>query len=635
MKYRAEIDGLRALAVLPVIFFHMGLSWLPGGFIGVDVFFVISGYLITQIILADLEQNRFNILYFYERRARRILPALSITLIFSVFAAIYLLTPESLRSFGKVLAGVSTFTSNMVLMTEHGYFALPAEEQPLLHTWSLSVEEQFYVFFPLFLFLIYLFNKAMLLPLLVLGVLLSFLFAVWGVQNAPNFTFFLLFSRAWELGIGCLLAVFSGMSSSHRHSLILQQIFSVIGFLLVLGSFVFIDRASGIPSFPIIIPVIGTALIIYFAKTNTFIGRLLSYRLFVTIGLLSYSAYLFHQPLIVFTKIYFDFEFNFYSILFALIVIFALAYISWRYIETPFRSKSFLSSKQIFQLSALSLILFLIIGITLWKSDGFIDKYPEYKRLTNITFWPEEYNHSKDCKNLYKSDQYCLIKHIDLPPTQLLIGDSHANHFYHGLSKYSNENLLMIGAGGCPPIFDIDLGYNLDHGALLDCYSKTNDLYKGIIAKNKINKVYLSFANESIFNENIPYTDVLGTYNSVESRYDFIKSTLKRTIEYFKSNNIEVVFIEDLPDINFDKLARCAMSIDILSNCYAELKLLPIDRRYNQLLNELELIENVSVLRTKNALVTFPLTDKGDLLYRDNTHLTKKGSLYVIESSTS
>jgi peptidoglycan/LPS O-acetylase OafA/YrhL len=229
MDYRPEIDGLRALAVLPVILFHAGFETFSGGFVGVDVFFVISGYLITTIILKELEQDDFSIARFYERRARRILPALFLVMFVCIpFAWLWLL-PDDMQRFSQSLVAVSTFVSNLLFWQESGYFDTAAELKPLLHTWSLAVEEQYYVLFPLFLVLVWPFGKRWILVLLALGAVLSLSLAEWGSFRRPAATFYLLPTRGWELLLGALIAFYLSKDNRLKAAGVTGEIAGVLG----------------------------------------------------------------------------------------------------------------------------------------------------------------------------------------------------------------------------------------------------------------------------------------------------------------------------------------------------------------------------------------------------------------------
>ena len=259
MKYRAEIDGLRALAVLPVILFHAGFEWFGGGFVGVDVFFVISGYLITTIILSEMAEDKFSIINFYERRARRILPALFFVMAACLPFAWMWLTPSLLKDFGQSLIAVSTFSSNILFWQESGYFDTAAELKPLLHTWSLAVEEQYYILFPIFLILTWRLGLKWILILLSIVFLVSLGVAQWGAYNKPFAAFFLLPTRGWELLIG-VFAGFYLKYNAHLKSHTVNQMLSLLGFGMIAYSIIAFDKTTPFPSLYALIPTIGTGL---------------------------------------------------------------------------------------------------------------------------------------------------------------------------------------------------------------------------------------------------------------------------------------------------------------------------------------------------------------------------------------
>lgn len=302
MRYRAEIDGLRAVAVIPVILFHAGFSHFSGGFVGVDVFFVISGYLITTIILDELDKGKFSIVNFYERRARRILPALFLVMVVCLPFAWFWLVPQDLKEFSQSLVAVSTFVSNVLFWRQSGYFDAAAELKPLLHTWSLAVEEQFYVFFPLFLMIVWRFGKKWILVVLAFVSLFSLVLVHYAASISPAAAFFLLPTRAWELSIGCFVAFYLKRNSNDDVSKIGSQPLSLIGLLLILFSIFVYDKETPFPSLYALAPTVGTALIILFATQKTYVGELLGTKSFVGVGLVSYSAYLWHYPLFAFAR---------------------------------------------------------------------------------------------------------------------------------------------------------------------------------------------------------------------------------------------------------------------------------------------------------------------------------------------
>jgi peptidoglycan/LPS O-acetylase OafA/YrhL len=343
MNYRREIDGLRALAVIPVILFHAGFQSFSGGFVGVDVFFVISGYLITSIILKEKHAGTFSLVGFYERRARRILPALFLVMFVCLAFGWVWLLPSDMKMFSESLVAVSFFASNIMFYLTSSYFKPAAELKPLLHTWSLAVEEQYYLLFPLFVMLAWRFEKRWIVATLAVLAGLSLGAAHYGSTTDPSFTFFLLPTRGWEILIGALVGFYlfgvnnDELTNSHRSPA--SQLLSFTGLLLcIYGVFAF-DALTPYPSLYTLLPTIGTVLILLFATQETIIGTLLGSKWLAGIGLISYSAYLWHQPIFAFARHRFIDQPSKPALLCLAIASFLLAYVSWKYVETPFRCR--------------------------------------------------------------------------------------------------------------------------------------------------------------------------------------------------------------------------------------------------------------------------------------------------------
>jgi len=332
VKYRSEIDGLRALAVVPVVLFHAGLPGFDGGYLGVDVFFVISGYLITTIILDDIAARRFSVLTFYERRFRRILPAYVVMVLACMVPAWFWMMPDELRNFGQSVFASAIFSSNILFWTEAGYFSVGSELKPLLHTWSLSVEEQFYVLFPLML--AGLAHLRWRWPVLAIAVITAFSLGLseLGWRRWPSANFYLLPFRAWELGIGALASILIRLYAPRQNALL-----SGFGLLILVAAMALFDDTTPMPSVYGLAPVLGTALFIVFGSPSTWAGRVLSLKPVVFIGLISYSTYLWHQPLLAFARIRSIPSASELALALVVIASFVLGYLSWRYVEQPFR----------------------------------------------------------------------------------------------------------------------------------------------------------------------------------------------------------------------------------------------------------------------------------------------------------
>ncbi len=452
MKYRAEIDGLRALAVLPVILFHAGFEWFSGGFVGVDVFFVISGYLITTIIISEMAEGKFSIVNFYERRARRILPALFFVMAACLPFAWLWLEPNDLKGFGKSLIAVSTFSSNILFWRESGYFDAAAELKPLLHTWSLAVEEQYYILFPIFLMCIWRLGIKWVLILLSVVFFISLGIAQWGAYNRPTASFFLLPTRGWELLVG-VFAAFYLKYNTYLKSHTLNQALSLLGFFMIVYSIVEFNKTTPFPSLYALIPTFGTVLLILCAVPRTLVYKLLTLKFIVGIGLISYSAYLWHQPLLAFAR-HRSFGDIPELILITLCVIsLVMAWFSWRFVEKPFRSKTKVNSRSIFKFSVIFTLFFLTTGLWLHQSNGALKYYPKEKQQVLGSFVDA---------TTYVLERHKQIRLLEFSKTNgkqdiLIIGDSHSEDlvnavFEAGLNNNKEFSSFYI-AWGCGVLF--------------------------------------------------------------------------------------------------------------------------------------------------------------------------------------
>ena len=338
-RYRPDIDGLRAVAIVPVMLFHAGWTFFSGGYIGVDVFFVVSGYLITSLISGELAAGRFSFVEFWLRRARRILPALGVVVLFTLAAGWFLFFPTDYRDLGRSALTQAFFSSNIYFWLKSGYFAAPSETKPLLHTWSLSVEEQYYLLIPLTLFWLTKYAARWRSWIVFILLACSFLVSAWSSYVYPDAAFYLPHTRAWELLIGSLLALtVSNRTQPAPRARWISESLSVAGLLAIVGAAVFYDRATAFPGVAALAPCMGAAAVIW-SNTGamTFTGRILAHRVPVWIGLISYSLYLWHWPLLAFARYSSPLPL---STLTATCIVFgttAIAWLSYRYVETPVR----------------------------------------------------------------------------------------------------------------------------------------------------------------------------------------------------------------------------------------------------------------------------------------------------------
>ncbi|MAK59583.1 MAG: acyltransferase [Ponticaulis sp.] len=466
MKYRPEIDGLRTLAVVPVILFHAGFELFSGGYVGVDVFFVISGYLITTILITEHDEGRFSLINFYERRARRILPALLFVILCCLPFAWMWLLPDDLIDFGKSLLATALFSSNIYFWMDSDYFATASELKPLLHTWSLAVEEQFYIFFPLALMVFWRFGKRFLIGLFALAFIVSLGMSHWAAYNKPDANFFLLPTRAWELLIGSVCAFWLQKRALPAAST-LSQLLGLSGICLIIYSIVFFDGSTPFPSLYALVPTVGTALIILFAGKNTLTGALLSLKPMVGIGLISYSAYLWHQPIFAFARLRSLLEPSHTLMLGLSVLSLVLAFFSWKFVEAPFRNRKRISRNSTLSLGASGVLASALAGVIFVQTNGFEDlklatlnetqryKYELLNESTGYDMY--ERMHSAECKFWARDIQHlnphslgnCLEK---FGAPVLVLGDSHAMNIYNVVARSDEfEFVIGIAQGGCRP----------------------------------------------------------------------------------------------------------------------------------------------------------------------------------------
>ena len=449
MKYRPEIDGLRSIAVLPVILFHAGFTWMSGGYVGVDVFFVISGYLITTILLSEISARRFSLLRFYERRARRILPALFVVMAACFpFGWIWMLQSQFLE-FAESVAATTLFISNILYWTETGYFAAAAEENPLLHTWSLAVEEQYYLLFPPLLALCMLGGRRFALGVVAAIAVVSLGTAYLApVDQAAKF--FLTHMRIWELLAGALCAFALQHRAPWRNGPL-----AALGLALVICPILLFDARTPFPHFAIL-PVAGTALIILCAGGDTRVAKLLSMRAFVGIGLVSYSAYLWHQPLFAFARIKSVFAPSPALMLALAGLSLLLAWATWAWVERPFRGnppRALPRRWQVFVAAFAGMVI--ILGATLYVGEQ--DGVPGRRVMTQIV--PPLMDARAERFRTWEVLERRAPARFDLdrfdadgPPVRLLIlGDSHSKGLFNALylnpELFSDIQVRWLGIG--------------------------------------------------------------------------------------------------------------------------------------------------------------------------------------------
>jgi peptidoglycan/LPS O-acetylase OafA/YrhL len=460
MGYRREVDGLRAIAVLSVIFSHAGFNFFSGGFVGVDIFFVISGYLITVLVITDLENKRFDIGDFYERRARRILPALFVMLLACVPFAWILLLPGDFQQFFESFLSVIFFGSNFFFWLQgSNYFALSAETQPLLHTWSLAIEEQFYLLFPVFLLLAWRFGRARVFGIIVLIALVSLSLSEWASTAGPVANFYVLPTRAWELlagSVGAFLLKKQGKQSSN--------VLSLLGLAAIVAAILFYDKSTPFPSLYAVVPVGGALLVLVYAGKGTLANRFLSTAPLVSVGLISYSAYLWHQPLFAFARLGLSPVLDAGLAMLLIVATLILSIVSYFFIEKPFRQKAKIGRRALAATVVVSTLLLGTVGYIGASGDGFRDRWePTLSNLQWASFGDRVNQQGQVClpyvDEKYTKLTFCEYGDIGSSRTLVVYGDSHLDAISYQLDRVSAEiGLRVVGVtigAGCGVIFDI------------------------------------------------------------------------------------------------------------------------------------------------------------------------------------
>ena len=625
MNYRKEIDGLRAIAVLPVILFHAGFSMFSGGFIGVDVFFVLSGFLITSILIEELEGGNFSLARFYERRARRILPALFVVLLACLPFAWMWMLPTVLRSFSDTLAAVVLFVSNNSLQQQSGYFDASAEFNPLLHTWSLAVEEQFYVVFPLLLLVLWKLGRSRVAWAVAGLTVLSLLLSEYGRRHFPADNFYFSPSRAWELLVGSLCA-FLIVGKQLRSS----TWFSAAGMLLILYAIVFYERRTPFPGVYAVAPVLGTALILLFSA-KTAVARILSATPLVWVGLISYSAYLWHQPLFAFARLRSLTEPSPWLMAGLSIASMALAYLTWQYVEQPFRKRtgsvSLLKNRaQVFLASSFAGVALLALALLGRLLDGIPQRFDSTVLSLDHRMAANHGLHG-DCDSSVIGSPNC---YTSLTPTMLVWGDSYAMHLVEGiLASDPGLGLQQLTMPACSPLLGLSqLPPSKRSNWASRCISFNDDVLHWLKRTPSVKTVILSSPYSGVL-ENPLYTrsGKLVQQNAMEA----VQQSILATAEQIRQSGAKVVIVSPPPTSGWD-IGHCLeqsifQGVDPARSCA-----FPVDGTsgVSRLLRAVSTDVPVYWLQfdiCKSG--TCQASSDGVLLHRDTGHLTGEGSAYL------
>jgi peptidoglycan/LPS O-acetylase OafA/YrhL len=638
--YRPDIDGLRAFSILSVIIYHAFPQVLPGGFVGVDIFFVISGYLITSIITKGVQQNDFSLIGFYRRRVQRIFPALAIILLSCLLIGWFTLLPAEMAMLGKHTAAASIFIPNFSLWLEAGYFDTSSELKPLLHLWSLGVEEQFYLLWPVLLLLA---SRWRLKLLAVLSTLFLASFAInillAGDDSAASF--YLPQFRAWELLLGAFLTLAPSQKSATHGSepAWLPNAISVFGLVLMVTATMVIDRSRVFPGWWAVLPTGGAALII-FAGSQSVVSRfLLSHPLLVWIGKISFPLYLWHWPLLAFARVMEAGEIGPELRLLILAVSVALSWLTYRYLEKPLRY----NPRPLVPLALIAATLSLgALGYGVYRNEGFPARHADLLAKLAPFEWAEDGNYiyfRDDCSQQLEVPGRCFSN--GLPHSVAVLGDSHSTNIFYAVEEhYKGQNIgvVRMGLHGCPPLYDVQ---SLRRGEDW-CRKVSNDILDHVISKPELSTVFLSTRGTNYLPAGNSKPRYKLHYSGGASRSGGEKAfrqSLDKTLRKLLKAGKKVVYVMEWPDLEFDPRSCVDARPLRLSKQPPRECHIPIQqfRDYDSAYRKAALAvlakhPRVKIWDTHKAFCNKSLCVgiKGDrMLYRDHSHLSVEGSRYL------
>lgn len=675
-RYRPDIDGLRAIAVLSVVAYHAFPNLVRGGFVGVDIFFIISGYLITSIILESLENKTFSFWEFYARRIRRIFPALLLVLISCFVAGWFVLLPDEYKQLGKHVTGGAGFVSNLLLWQEAGYFDSAAETKLLLHLWSLGVEEQFYIAWPLLLFLAW--RRINIVKFIGIILLASFGMNISTVNGNSIAAFYSPFARFWELMLGGLLAylaihrwewrhLWHGQPGLHQGAEVsvaseikkTRELLSVTGFVLIAIGIFALNKELAFPGWWVLFPTVGATMMIA-AGNNTWLNRtLLANRIVVWVGLISYPLYLWHWPLLTFARILESATPSYAVRIAAISLSIFLAALTYKLVERPLRFGSHGTVKAL----VLSVLMLAAggIGIGIYQKNGLAGRAaiqvagPEQQIHVDDVSMHNQENCTASSEYPYRAlnkDFFCMQSSTDSRrPTDVVIGDSHSYPMYFGLYdhyvKQRGERLLLLGAPGCPPFRGLE---SFEKGSRDSCRKLMDTMLSRIEESREVKTVILVnrgplYVSGTGYGEGDEHRRVIQRVGetTAKSNSAIYKAALLETIREIKSHNKNIVLVMSPPELGFEPKA-CLNNRPVswnkrsLENCgitYADY--LARTAEYRQIISDvLKEIPDIFVVDPSKVLCdnTFCTAfSNGYFLYGDNNHFSPTGASKVIAAS--
>ena len=640
--YRPDIDGLRALAVISVILYHAGIWWVPGGFVGVDIFFVISGYLISSIILSEISGGKFSFMRFFERRLRRIIPALLVMLAIVIAAFQIIALPEQAQDTATSGLAALFSVSNFWFWRESGYFAPATEFMPLLHTWSLGVEEQFYLVFPVVL-LVLAKTPFRMKWLLAGGTIAFFLIGLWLSYNKPSVAYYLLPARAWEFGIGALLA--ANIAPPVQRRLLIEMI-NAFGFILIIYAVLFISSDMIFPGWAALLPVLGTAMIIHAGGSSWISRNLLAARPVVFIGLLSYSLYLWHWPWLAVMRIRGGSIFLDPALTsLAVTATFVTAWLSWRFVEQPFRDLRFMPTNKLLFSTGAATIVIVCLSFLSVSNAGFPNRLNELGRAA-IAVAEEVDPLQAPCRGVHDTKQ-CRFGNANVPVSYAIIGDSHAPRLRPAIIS---SGIMGDAAGtlywieGCPLLVDVRLSRG-PRGQ--ECESFIDAIWAAVSSQPDLKTVILvgrwaywttGYVPEHRFlKRQMLLIDDQTREPSVAENAEVFERALVRAIDRLNNLGVDVILAGAAPEPVFDVPLSTAMATmagrevprgvprsDIKSRAGA------VDALLRSIAAESDNVELLSYWEAFCDDMWCDTAREGLPLFRDDDHLSRAGAILVV-----
>jgi peptidoglycan/LPS O-acetylase OafA/YrhL len=644
LKYRKEIDGLRALAIVPVILLHAGFEYLSGGFLGVDIFFVISGYLITTIIITSMTDNKFSIFNFYERRAKRILPALMVVLLSTFIVSLFTMPAYLFKEFSQSVVSVATFSSNVFFFTEFNYFAPRSEQMPLLHTWSLAVEEQFYIFFPIIMFAIWKMKEHLTYIFLALIVCSIGVSEYWLSLDQESASFYLVVSRAWQLLLGSLVAQYL-LNNKVEYSLG-ANFTSLFSLAIIIISFFLFSPSTPHPGVVTLIPMLCTCALIIYGRQGTVVYQFLANKWVVYIGTVSYSLYLWHQPVFALVRVNTIGHPSFVIMGVATLLVLLLSYFSYKYVETPWRQNNNMSQGRVFVYSGCALAFFLILGF----GGHFLDGAPQrYKNVVDYnSMKPSPKRNSCEAKgyNYLKPENACRFFEKNI--SWAVLGDSHSVELAYAFAskiKEKEQGIVHYNFNGCAPALRFVSGRK-------GCHEWTNETLLVLEKDTSIENVLISYRYSShLFGNHIyHYPEIsskvtLGILDQSgftdAQKISVFWQSYDEIIQRIVASGKKVFIVYPIPELP-EEIGKITTPLTVFSSgAFGSIDNITsktfYDERQYEVINHLNtMVDNKSIIKVDTyrlicSDVGCPAAINGTALYFDDNHLSVAGAGVLVD----